>query len=123
WYVEGFAEFWGNLKILDKDVVEVGRPANYRFESFDGNRWIPLRKILGAHSYADVSDIYLLYSEGWLLVRYLFEDKDRAGQLQRYLNAINKGVPYEKAMDEAFGPGAKALNEELIRYAGSPRFS
>jgi tetratricopeptide (TPR) repeat protein len=123
WYVEGFAEFWGTLRILDNDVVEVGQPAGHRFASFTDNRWLPLRKILGARSYADVSDVDLIYAEGWLLLRYLFENKERSGQLQSYLTAINKGVSYEKAMDDAFGPGAKALDEELIRYAGSPRFS
>ena len=124
WYVEGFAEFWGTTKILDKDVVEVGHPANHRFGSFELNRWMPLKTILSARSYGDVhGDVDLIYAEGWLLLRYLFEDKARAGQLQHYLTAINAGTPYEKAMDDAFGKDAKALDHELMNYAGESRFN
>lgn len=123
WYVEGFAEFWGATRILENDVVEVGRPANSRFLSFEGNRWVSLDRILGARSYADVgANVDLIYAEGWLLLRYLFENRERSGQLQAYLNAINGGRSYDEAMNEAFGDGARALNSELIDYSGHRQF-
>src|SRR3954447_3038001 len=61
WYSEGFAEFWGSTKILPGDVVEVGLPVDYRFDSFFENRWLPMKELLTAQSYADVSDVDLLY--------------------------------------------------------------
>ena len=121
WYVEGFAEFWGATKIGAKDVVEIGRPAGHRYESFQGNRWLPMRRILGARSYGDISEPDLIYAQGWLLLRYLFDNKARSGQLQKYVNAINKGVPYEQATNDAFGEDAKALDAELSRYSGVSR--
>ncbi len=122
WYSEGFAEFWGATDILANDVVEVGLPANFRFGSFVQNRWLPLRKLLTAQSYADVPEIDLLYAEGWLLVRYIFEDSERRKQLQTYLNAINAGTSYEKAMNDAFGD-VGALDRQLHGYAGKGKFS
>lgn len=122
WYSEGFAEFWGATDILANDVVEVGLPVDYRFGSFFQNRWLPVRKLLTAQSYADVPDVDLLYAEGWLLVRAAFDDPKRQKQLQAYLRAINGGTGYEKAMNDAFAD-LDALDHELHAYAGRGRFT
>lgn len=122
WYSEGFAEYHGQTKVLDNDVIEVGHPAEHRYSSFRGNQWLPLGKMLSARSYADVGpQLHLLYAQGWLLTHYLAQNKERAGQLERYLNLINGGQSYEAAMDQAFGPGAKQLDAELRQYAGRAR--
>ncbi|MGA9580488.1 MAG: hypothetical protein WBR13_00785 [Allosphingosinicella sp.] len=121
WYSEGFAEFWGATNILENDVVEVGHPVNYRYGSFQMNRWLPARKLLTAQSYADVPDLDLLYAEGWLLVRYAFENPLQNKQLQAYLRAINGGASYEKAMKDSF-QDVDALNSKLYSYAGKSRF-
>lgn len=124
WYSEGFAEFYGTAEILDDDVIEVGRPAQHRYGSFYGGRWLPLDKMLTARNYGDIgTDVDLLYAQGWLLVHYLSFGKERAGQLARYLAEINSGKSYEEAMTSAFGPGAKTLNSELFAYAGRRRVS
>jgi hypothetical protein len=118
WYSEGFADYYGTARILEKDVIEVGHAVQNRYLSFADNSWLPLEKLLTAKSYADVAgNLDLLYAEGWLLVHYLGSAKARQGQLQKYLQMINAGMPYEKARDEAFGPGAKQLNSELQAYA------
>ena len=124
WYTEGFAEFWGTARLNDNDVFEVGNPAGGRLMSFQGSRWIPIDRILSARSYADAGgELGMIYSQGWLLIRYLFENQERSGQLGRYLNLINAGRSYEEAMNEAFGDGARELNRELMRYSQSPRFN
>lgn len=122
WYSEGFAEFWGATNILANDVVEVGQPVDYRYGSLVFNRWLPVRKLLTAQSYADVPDVDLLYAEGWLLVRSAFEDAGQRKQLQAYLGAINGGASYEKAMNDAFGD-VGALDSRLHDYAGKSKFS
>ncbi|MEO7178383.1 MAG: hypothetical protein ABIW83_06025 [Allosphingosinicella sp.] len=121
WYSEGFAEFWGATDILPNDVVEVGQPVNYRYGSFEMNRWLPIRKLLTAQSYADVPEVDLLYAEGWLLVRSAFDDPKQSKQLQVYLKAINRGATYEKAMNEAFDD-VGALDGKVRAYAGKSRF-
>jgi hypothetical protein len=122
WYQEGFAEFWGATRFLPDNVVEVGRPVNYRYQSLQGGRWLPASQLLAAQSYADVPDLDLLYAEGWLLVRYTFENRERHRQLQRYLALINAGKPYAEAAAEAFGD-LQRLNSELFTFAGRTRFN
>jgi tetratricopeptide (TPR) repeat protein len=121
WYSEGFAEFWGATNILANDVVEVGEPVNYRYGSFQMNRWLPLSKLLTAQSYQDVPELDLLYAEGWLLVRYAFENRKQSEQLQAYLKAVNRGATYEQAMKTAFAD-VGALDSQLKEYAGKSKF-
>ena len=122
WYSEGFAEFWGATRFLDNGVVEVGRPAEHRFGSFIANRWLPVASMLEAQSYADVGEVDLLYAQGWLLVRYAWENPERQRQLQQYLGLINKGVAYRDAARQSFGDIGK-LNSELRSYSGKARFN
>lgn len=122
WYSEGWAEFWGSTNILANDVVEVGAPAEHRFGSFVYNRWVPLGKLLAAQSYADIPDLDLLYAQGWLLVRYAFDNPERQRQLEAYLTAINRGATYAQATKQAF-PDINRLDSELSGYAGRQRFS
>ncbi|HMG47634.1 MAG TPA: hypothetical protein VK614_09270 [Allosphingosinicella sp.] len=124
WYSEGFAEFWGTTAILPGDVVEVGAPANHRFSTFRDLGWLPLDRLLRAHNYAEVGgyNVFLLYAEGWLLVRYLFEHPERQRQIQEYLRLINNGTPFDQAARQAI-PDMPAFNSALFDYAGTSRYN
>ncbi len=122
WYSEGFAEFWGATRFLDNGVVEVGRPAEHRFGSFVANRWLPMGELLEAQNYSQVGEVDLLYAQGWLLVRYAWENPERQRQLQQYLALINRGIPYADAARQAFG-NLGQLNSELRSYAGRTRYN
>ena len=124
WYSEGFAEFWGMTAILPGDVVEVGAPANHRYSTFRDLGWLPLDRLLRAHNYAEVGgpDVFLLYAEGWLLIRYLFDHPDRQRQINEYLRLINNGTAYDVAMRQAI-PDLAAFNSALFDYAGQGRFN
>jgi hypothetical protein len=124
WYVEGFAEFWGSTRFLDNDVVEVGHPAEHRFQTFQYLSWLPLERLLTAHNYGEVrgENIFSLYAQGWLLMRYVFENPERKRQLDRYLQLINEGATYEAATREAF-TDLGAFNSALYNYAGRSRFN
>lgn len=123
WYQEGFAEFWGSTQFLDNDVVEVGLPADHRWSTFEGLGWLPLDRLLRARNYQEVrgTNIFLLYAQGWLLVRYAFENPERMRQIQEYLRLINAGTDYGDAANQAFGDVGR-LNSELYSYAGRGRF-
>ncbi|MEA3011890.1 MAG: hypothetical protein QOD42_435 [Sphingomonadales bacterium] len=124
WYSEGFAEFWGATRILPGDVIEVGAPANHRFSTFRALAWLPLDRLLRARAYSEVrgEEIFLLYAEGWLLVRYLFEHPARQRQIQEYLRLINTGTPIDQAIRQAI-PDLGAFNTELYEYASAARFN
>ena len=122
WYSEGFAEFWGATRFLDDNVVEVGRPVDYRYQSLQDNRWLPVTELLTAQNYGDVrSDLDLLYAAGWLLVRFAWEQPERLRQLQNYLALINRGTSYEDAARQSFGD-LDRLNAELRAYSHRNRF-
>jgi tetratricopeptide (TPR) repeat protein len=123
WYSEGFAEFWGAVRFRPNNVVEVGLPAEHRFGSLQTNRWAGMESLLTAKNYADFNnDIDLIYAQGWLLMRYLFENPERRRQLQVYLNAINEGVDFGEAARSAFGD-LRRFNSELYNYAGRGSFN
>jgi len=124
WYSEGFAEFWGTTAILPGDVVEVGAPANHRYSTFSALGWLPLDRLLRAHNYAEVggTDVFLLYAEGWLLVRYMFDHPDRQRQINEYLRLINNGTPFDEAVRRAI-PDVAAFNSQLFAYASQGRFN
>ena len=124
WYSEGFAEFWGTTRLLPNDVVDVGLPADHRFSTFRDLGWLPLQKLMRAHNYAELGglDVFLLYAEGWLLVRYVFEHPERRRQLDQYLALINRGTSYEDATRQAF-PDLDKFNSELFEYAGTGKFN
>jgi len=124
WYVEGFAEFWGTTRILDNDVVEVGLPAEDRVATFDFLTWMPLERLLTIHNYREApgENIGLLYAQGWLMMRFVFENQARKRQLETYLRLINQGSTYEQAMRQAF-PDLSSFNSELFNYAGGRRFT
>ena len=92
WYSEGFAEFWGTDQLpATNDVVEVGLPAEHRFATFRDARLAAAR---AAARRAQLSrsarrQLFLLYAEGWLLMRYLFEHPERQRQIEQYLRLIN----------------------------------
>ena len=124
WYSEGYAEFWGSTRILQGDVVEVGLPADHRFSTFRALGWLPVDRLLSAHNYSEVSgyNLFLLYAEGWLLVRYLFDHPDRQRQINEYLRLVNQGVDFAEAARRAI-PDMSAFNNELFEYAGTNRFN
>jgi hypothetical protein len=123
WFTEGFAEYYGMARILPNNVIEVGRPASHRKQIFEYPDWLPLKTLLTARTYADVNyRVGHLYAEGWLLVHYLNNAPERAGQLGRYLAAINSGVDLKTAMNQAFGEDARELDKELRGYARKRKF-
>lgn len=124
WYSEGFAEFWGSTRILDHDVVEVGLPANHRFSTFQDLGWLPLNRVLAAHNYSEApgENVYLLYAEGWLIVRYLFDHPERQQQINEYLRLVNQGVEFSEAARRAI-PDMGSFDSALNAYSGGGRFS
>ncbi|WP_029935569.1 hypothetical protein [Sphingomonas sp. UNC305MFCol5.2] len=121
WYSEGFAEYLGSIQIESNDTVVVGNLLDSRYAAFENNEWLSVRQLLTAKSYRDVStNVYLLYSEGWLLVHYLNNAGVRQGQLRKYLDAVNKGTAFDQAAREAFGD-LDQLDRELRGYASKSR--
>jgi tetratricopeptide (TPR) repeat protein len=124
WYSEGFAEYYGSTRFREHDVIEIGHVASHRYATLQFDNWLPIDRLLTAKDYSDVGEnIDQLYAEGWLLVHYLGNARERRGQLGRYLELLNRGVPYPDAMKQAFGSDIGRLDSELQAYADKGRLT
>lgn len=103
WYSEGFADYCGAIEVGPDNIARVGETIENRIQTLQYVNWMPVAKLVTAKSYADVGkNILAMYAEGWLLVHYLNSTSEGKAQLNKYLAAINAGIPYDKAA-EAFG--------------------
>jgi tetratricopeptide (TPR) repeat protein len=116
WVVEGFAEFMSTVQFDSDGAVEIGLPANHRAIGLSHGTVLPIESMLGGnYSQLSYQQEESLYGRGWLLVHYLVFNQARAGQLDRYVNQISKGVPALDAARSVFGD-LKKLNNELDGY-------
>jgi len=115
WYTEGFAELIASSQVLEDGRIGYGMPAKQR-----GNEiaafWVPLTELLTKEKVSSVDR----YAQGWALTHFFTFDKQRAGQLRKYLTAIANGKSYAEAA-KIFGDLA-ALNREALRYVTSGSF-
>ncbi|MCH8615838.1 hypothetical protein LZ016_06960 [Sphingomonas sp. SM33] len=116
WLSEGFAEFFANPEFTPDGNVVIGRPPLYRAEALYTIWGLPLDKMIsGDYLYVTAAEYESIYGRGWLLTHLLSFDMSRRGQLTKYLNEIQSGVPALKAAQDSFGD-LKALDKELERY-------
>lgn len=114
WYSEGYAEYYGTITIDDKNKVTVGSPQHGRIDILRSN-WYPSRKFLADRNYAQAGEnLRSIYAEGWLLIHYAANNKERGAQMKKYLADINANVPYSEAA-KAFGD-LDQLDRELQQY-------
>lgn len=123
WVVEGFAEFMSTVQFDSDGAVEIGLPANHRSIGLSRGTALPIESML-AGNYSKLSDEQeeSLYGRGWLLVHYLTFSQARAGQLDRYVDQISKGVPPLDAARAVFGDLRK-LDGELNSYLSRGRMA
>ncbi|HEX8213858.1 MAG TPA: hypothetical protein VF582_00125, partial [Allosphingosinicella sp.] len=116
WYVEGFAELYSTASFLDNGVFRIGEPAYHRADQLIYDDPFPAKKLFEPKPKPQDGRHY--YSVGWLLTHYLTFAPKRAGQLAKYLSAVNRGVSSEQAAREAFG-NLDELSTEVRRYQGT----
>lgn len=116
WYVEGFAEVYSTTTFLDDGRFRIGEPANHRgMQLFYGTPY-SVKDLFKPEQRDEDTSFY--YSLGWIVTHYLTFTLSRAGQLEKYLVAVNKGVPSMEAATQAFGD-LNRLNDEVQRYKSS----
>lgn len=117
WLVEGFAEFLSTARFRRDGAVVLGAPALHRaWGIYDKDGGLPIEKLLSNdYDTLTVEQTESLYARGWLLVHYLTFEPKRAGQIDRYVNAIASGVAPLEAARSAFGD-LRQLDRDLDRY-------
>lgn len=120
WLNEGFAEFYANTDIRDKDVV-LGQFSQRNIDLLREHRLLPLEQLFAIdHSspyYHEQDKGSIFYAESWALTHYLtitdFEQKTH--RLTDYLDAVERKVDPVTAASQAFGD-IKELQKSLDAY-------
>ena len=120
WLTEGFAEFYQNTDIRDKDVL-LGQFSQQNIDLLREQRLLPLDQLFRIdHSspyYHEQDKGSIFYAQSWALTHYLtvydFEHKTR--RISDYLDMLSQHVDPVTAATQSFGD-LKALQKELDAY-------
>ena len=115
WYVEGFAEFYGQTQFLDDGSFHLGNPPQYRSDFLKRGPNYHVEKMFETDRELTGLDQASWYAFGWLLIHHLTFSEERKGQLEDYLLRIQKGESSMEAAKAAFGDLDK-LNSDVQKH-------
>ena len=126
WFDEGFAEYFSTIQVNGKEA-EVGLPSEDNYEIL---RQAGLVKVADLFRVQHDSSTYnesgdhrsVFYAESWLVVHYLYEKKLMAKVGPYFDLAIDRKVPVEDAIQQAFGISATQFDTQLRDYLVGRRF-
>jgi tetratricopeptide (TPR) repeat protein len=123
WLTEGFAEFYSTVVFDKAEIPKVGVPPYARAYDLFGTKAISIEKLLnGSPNFRVADEVGSFYARSWVLTHYLLLPKDRAGQLTRYLQAIQGGSANLDAAQSAFGDLTK-LDKDIDAYVNQRKIS
>ena len=123
WVQEAFAEFFSTIYTDTKGNLVIGAPPLDRGYSLEQQFRMTVPELLTSSDRKMSQDeVPHMYARGWLLLHYLMMDKDRTGQLTKYLTMVGRGTPSLQAGKQAFGDLGK-LDAELSAYYRSGKFT
>jgi Tfp pilus assembly protein PilF len=126
WLNEGFAEFYGNSVIRDKDV-EIGKVAPYHLQTLREQRLIPIDALLLADQsspyYNEANRATVFYAESWAIVHYLMLDPDARDRklLSSFLSDWDASGNQLEAAQKSFGD-LKKFGSAMESYARQRTF-
>lgn len=119
WYVEGFAETLGTMRVNEDGSYHIGDPPQYRAAQVFQLQDFPLDEMLDDNHELTGLDALQHYATGWLLTHYMSFDSARLQKLRAYLVALANGEDSLTAAQREFGD-LRALERELDGYKKGP---
>ena len=126
WMNEGYAEFFGNTEIGEKEV-QIGKIAPGHLEVLRTNKFIPIETLFQVDEnspyYNEQNRTSVFYAESWALVHYLMLDPDAAKRQLRanFLKAWTASGNQIEAAQQTFGD-LKKFSQVMEAYARQERF-
>lgn len=120
WLVEGFAEFYGNIRIKDNQVF-VGAPSTSHIEFLQQTSLLPVNTLFDADRsspyYNEKNKASVFYAESWALTHYLTirDAKERTRRFKEFLDLLAKGTDQKEAAAKTIGD-PQSLESELRKY-------
>lgn len=134
WFQEGLAEYFSTFRTVGAET-RFGLPVHghlrwLRNEAALGSlrkRLMPLSELFAVTSSSPIYDertrVSVFYSQSWALVHYLNHDRQRRGQLPRFLELLRAGRPAKEAVANAFGMSFSELEQALRTYIRGEKFT
>jgi tetratricopeptide (TPR) repeat protein len=129
WFNEGVADYYSTFRVEPATGLSViGTPPASRVAWLRSHSLLPLETLLSTSSAIGLfqtQDRATFYAQSWALVHYLTLGNDgrRHGQLDAYLNNLERGLPIDRAFKSAFDCGYGQLEQELRQYIRSPHWA
>ncbi len=126
WLNEGLAEFYGNTKIGEKELI-LGQPDASSIYRLRQSKLLPLEVLLKVdHTspyYNEADKTSVFYAESWALVHYLTLDPRvrQAEPLKNFFRLLQNDTDELEAARQAFGD-LKQLEKRLEAYAQQSAF-
>jgi len=126
WFEEGFAEYFSSIEV-DSREARVGKIPEYDYQILqqDGRMKIAdlFRVQQNSSTYNETgSHRTVFYAESGMLVHYLY-DNNLVIKLSNYFGfKIDRGMPVEDAIQQAFGMSAAQFDKVLRNYISEGRF-
>jgi tetratricopeptide (TPR) repeat protein len=120
WLNEGFAKFFQNTEIRNKDAL-VGQPDTGDILYLRQNKLLPIANLLSIDAsspyYHEEQKATIFYAESWALTHYLeITDREKGtNQMTTYLSLVKQHVDPVAAGEKAFGD-LKQLQSSLENY-------
>lgn len=121
WFVEGFAEFVSTASFEREGAITIGKVANHRAYEIEAMQWVPVPRMFAPRSAEDREAGVATYGQYWVAAHYLLLDNNRRMQLNRFMNAVNRGVAIEEAY-ALFDGGLDQLDRDMRVYSRRQTF-
>jgi hypothetical protein len=126
WFEEGFAEYFSSIEV-DSREARVGKIPEYDYQILQQDGMMKVADLFRVQQNSSTynengSHRTVFYSESGMLVHYLY-DNDLVIRLSNYFGyKIDRNMPVEDAIKQAFGFSADQFDKALRSYVSSGRF-
>jgi hypothetical protein len=139
WFDEGLAEYFGSIRV-DNKQVDIGGDPELRptvTEDLLGNQHETtppksLTELLGAQVWLSIPDLFsmkhdtsalsegthhtMYYAESWIVMHYLLHEKKLPETGAYFGLVLNQHIPVEEAIQKAYGMSAEQLEQAVKDY-------
>jgi predicted Zn-dependent protease len=119
WFNEGLAEYYQTFEIEEDQKVKLGLPQGGHLALLQQTKLIPLDTLFKISNYSLQQNgnhsRSIFYAQSWALIHYLIQT-GKSESLEKFILALTKNVPPEKAFQEAFQTTYTQMEKDLQKY-------
>lgn len=117
WYVEGFAEYYGSMRINDTNAF-VGMPLVERYYVIENEKLLKWSDIISEnHNITEKDENQsAFYAQSWLLTHFTSSTDELSKKMAKFLDARTNGEDKIAAFEKIFGLEVSKLDKILRNY-------